>query len=491
MEPSQPTSLSNPPREPSTPSTPLGASLATNLANYTLRNPRSLRAYNDSCQHLPGGNTRTTLHSSPFPLTFASGASCTLTTLDGDTYTDFLGEYTAGIYGHNHPIIHAAITSALDRGWNFGGTNAYEKQLARLVCERFAPAIETVRFTNSGTEANTCALAAAIAYTRRDRVLVFRGAYHGSTLAFPASTHSPDSKSPRTLNLPNHFLLAPYNDIPTTRALLAAQPPHTLAAILVEPMLGSGGAIPGDPPFLRFLRAAATESGALLIFDEVMTSRLGYRGLGHKLGIRPDLMTLGKWVGGGMSFGAFGGRREIMAMFDPRSGVLSHAGTFNNNVVSMSAGVAGLGVLDEEVLGRLNALGERTRALVEGVLRKHGVVRDEGVPSTADDDKEANGFVPNGNVYHHHHLLSEDDGRRPKMYITGLGSLMHIHFTGPDRDVLQALFFHHMLEENIYVPQRGFIALSIEIRLRHVGAFAAALERFVVRFGRALVFGGE
>ncbi len=192
-----------------------------------------------------------------------------------------------------------------------------------------------------------------------------------------------------------------------------------------------------------------------------------------------------------MSFGAFGGRREIMAMFDPRSGVLSHAGTFNNNVVSMSAGVAGLGVLDEEVLGRLNALGERTRALVEGVLRKHGVVRDEGVPSTADDDKEANGFVPNGNVYHHHHLLSEDDGRRPKMYITGLGSLMHIHFTGPDRDVLQALFFHHMLEENIYVPQRGFIALSIEIRLRHVGAFAAALERFVVRFGRALVFGGE
>jgi len=473
-------SHSTPHREPSTPSNPLEASLATNLANYTLRNPLSLRAYNDSCQHLPGGNTRTTLHSSPFPLTIASGASCTLTTQDGDTYTDFLGEYTAGIYGHKHPTIHAAILSALDRGWNFGGTNVYEKQLGRLVCERFAPTIELARFTNSGTEANMCALGAAMAYTRRTHILVFHGAYHGSTLSFPFSAHHSPTKA--SLNLPHQFVLATYNDIAATRAVLDAVPPNALAAILVEPMLGSGGAIPGDHAFLRFLRASATESGALLIFDEVMTSRLGYRGLGHKIGIRPDLMTLGKWVGGGMSFGAFGGSREIMGMFDPRSGILSHAGTFNNNVVSMSAGVAGMEMLEEEVLDRLNGLGERMRGLVEGVLRKHDVLKDESSapssPSTA-----INGTTVNGD--HHHLSWSEKQG--PKMYITGLGSLMHIHFAGSDKDILQALFFHHMLEEDIYMPQRGFIALSIEIRLRHVEAFVGAVEKFVVRFGRALV----
>lgn len=193
-----------------------------------------------------------------------------------------------------------------------------------------------------------------------------------------------------------------------------------------------------------------------------------------------------------MSFGAFGGRREIMGMFDPRSGVLSHAGTFNNNVVSMSAGVAGLGVLDEGVLDRLNGLGERMRGLVEGVLRKHGVLREE-LSARKEEAVEVNGngSTPNGN-HHHHHLSSSSssssESHTPKMYITGLGSLMHVHFAGPDKDVLQALFFHHMLEENIYMPQRGFIALSIEIRLRHVEAFVNAVEKFVVRFGKALVW---
>lgn len=458
------------------PLNPLEASVAASRAHYTLRNPLSLRAYNDSCQYLPGGNTRTTLHSSPFPLTFASGSSCTLTSIDGDVYTDFLGEYTAGIYGHNHPVIHRAITDALSHGWNFGGTNMYEKQLARLVCERFAPAMETVRFTNSGTEANMVAIGAAMAYTRRTRILVFSGAYHGGTISFPAGqTHMPKL----SMNLPHQFVLGKYNDIEATRAVLAHVEPHSLAAILVEPMLGSGGAIPGDYAFLTFLRDYATENGALLILDEVMTSRLGYRGVGYKLGIRPDLMTLGKWVGGGMSFGAFGGRREVMGMFDPRAGMLSHAGTFNNNVVSMAAGVAGMGVLDEEVIDRLNALGERMKGLVEGVLRKHGVVADDTPPT-----EDADSCISNG-TQNHRSSASESTG--PKMYITGIGSLMNVHFAGPDKDVLQALFFHHMLEEDIYMPQRGFIALSIEIKLRHVEAFTAAVERFVLRYQKALV----
>ena len=133
-------------------------------------------------------------------------------------------------------------------------------------------------------------------------------------------------------------------------------------------MLGSGGAIPGSLPFLRLLKEYSSSHGALLILDEVMTSRLSYSGLGHKLGIEPDLMTLGKWVGGGMNFGAFGGRREIMRMYDPQSGSLVHAGTFNNNILSMAAGCAGCGILDQGTTDRLNDLGESMKASVQKVI---------------------------------------------------------------------------------------------------------------------------
>lgn len=128
-------------------------------ATYREHNLISLQAYESSCKHLPGGNTRTVLHAMPFPLTFASGNGSTLESVDGHTYVDFLGEYTAGIYGHKNPIIRAAINKALDNGWSFGGNNLHEKELASLICERFSPTMELVRFTNSGTEANMMAVA--------------------------------------------------------------------------------------------------------------------------------------------------------------------------------------------------------------------------------------------------------------------------------------------------------------------------------------------
>jgi len=412
---------------------------------------------------MPGGNTRTVLHSSPFPLTFTSGSDAYLWSLDDDRYTDFLGEYTAGIYGHNNDKIKKAVTDALNRGVNFGGSNLHERKLAKIVCERFSPTMELVRFTNSGTEANTCALAAALAFTGKSKILVFEGAYHGSTLMFP--THAPHAN----MNLPHDFLIGTYNSVPTTRTLLSSLPPNTLAAILVEPLLGSGGAIPGSQSFLRYLRHLATEQNALLIFDEVMTSRLSYRGRGHALGIRPDLMTLGKWVGGGMSFGAFGGRREVMEMFDPRTGTLKHAGTFNNNVVSMAAGVAGCAVLSEGVIDRVNAMGLLLRDKVDLLLARHGI-GDGGAGEGTEEGGE---------------------GRAEKGYriwMSGLGSILNVHFAGPEKEELQELFFHHMLQENIYLAQRGFIALSIEITSAHILQFVNALEKFVVKY--AGLFGG-
>ena len=345
--------------------------LAEAHSTYTHLNPSSLQAHQSARQHLPGGNTRTVLHANPFPITFASGNGCTLTSLDGHTYTDFLGEYTAGIYGHNNATIRAAINEALTRGWSLGGNNIYEKELAKFVCERFTPTMELVRFTNSGTEANMMAVATAMAWTGRNKILVFGGGYHGATLSFRNPSTSKDLAA-KTVNLPHEWVVGTYNDIAQTEQVLSALPPKSLATILVEPMLGNAGAIPGSLPFLQFLRSYASSHGALLIFDEVMTSRLSYRGLGHKLGIRPDLMTLGKWVGGGMSFGAFGGRRDVMEMYDPtKSGGLAHAGTFNNNVISMAAGCAGCKVLDEKTTNRLNDLGELLKEMVTDVIEKH------------------------------------------------------------------------------------------------------------------------
>ena len=343
--------------------------LAQAHSTYTHLNPSSLQAYQSARQHQPGGNTRTVLHANPFPMTFASGNGCTLTSLDGHTYTDFLGEYTAGIYGHNNATIRAAIDEALTRGWSLGGNNTYEKELANLVCERFTPTMELVRFTNSGTEANMMAVATAMAWTGRTKILVFGGGYHGATLSF---RNAPKGAATKSINLPHEWVVGTYNDIARTEEVLSALPLKSLAAILVEPMLGNAGAIPGSLPFLQFLRSYASSHDALLIFDEVMTSRLSYHGLGRKLGIQPDLMTLGKWVGGGMSFGAFGGRRDIMGMYDPsKSGGLAHAGTFNNNVISMAAGCAGCKVLDEFSTNRLNDLGERLKEMVTDVIEKH------------------------------------------------------------------------------------------------------------------------
>jgi glutamate-1-semialdehyde 2,1-aminomutase len=241
-----------------------------------------------------------------------------------------------------------------------------EAQLAQIVCERF-PAIEKVRFVNSGTEANMIAIGTALIHTGKSKILVFKKGYHGSTI----SSHSADGKP--SLNLPHDFVSAPYNDVPATRAILDALPKDSLAAILVEPMLGSGGCFAGKLEFLQLLRAEATRHKALLIFDEVMASRLSYHGYSDKIGIRPDLMTIGKWVGGGMSFGAFGGRDDIMNIFDPRLGKVEHAGTFNNNVMSMSAGIAGCTLLDEQRIDDLNSRGERMRRAIEAQLADWGV----------------------------------------------------------------------------------------------------------------------
>jgi glutamate-1-semialdehyde 2,1-aminomutase len=410
-------------------------------AAYAQRNSRSHERWLAAAAYLPGGNTRSSLYYEPFPLTFVRGELCRLFDADGHEYLDFLGEFTAGVYGHSDPAIRAAIVSALNQGINLSGHNVFEDRLAQIVCERF-PAIELVRFTNSGTEANLMALAAATVFTGRRRILVFEGAYHGGVLSF-ANRASP-------VNVPHQFVVARYNDIDSALRLVEAHRTD-LAAILVEPMIGSGGSIPADVEFLQALRRAATAEGALLIFDEVMTSRLAPGGRHQAVGITPDLCTLGKYVGGGMSFGAFGGRREVMQQFDPRArGALPHAGTFNNNVITMAAGIAGLtSVFTAEAAQALNARGDALRDRLNQLCRAHGA----------------------------------------RFQFTGLGSLMSAHATDlPIRRpadaaaadaALAGVFFFDMLNRGVYLARKGFIALSLPIGEAELDHFAGAVAGFL------------
>lgn len=420
-------------------------------ARFTAANPNGLAQWQRACEALPGGNTRTVLFYSPFPLTMARGEGAYLWDLDGHRYADFLNDFSAGLYGHSHPVIRQAMAEALEAGLTLGGHNRYEAKLAALICARF-PSIELVRFTNSGTEASLMAVLTARAVTGRKRVLVFEGGYHGGVFYF-APGGSP-------LNLPTDWLIGRYNDIGHSVDLIERNS-DDLAAILVEPMQGAGGSIPGDPEFLGALREAATRAGSLLIFDEVMTSRLGPGGLQGELGVSPDMTVLGKYLGGGASFGAFGGRAEIMERFDPRSTeAFPHAGTFNNNVLSMAAGTAGLEAVFTPAAAReLSARGEALKARLNEIARASGVA----------------------------------------MQVTGVGSLMTVHFgrhageeirsvddlAVADQDA-KALFHLEMLARGQYLARRGLMSLSLALSEDDLDAFAAAAADVLAAHGPLL-----
>src|ERR1700693_4649327 len=229
--------------------------LAEAEARYAVANPESRRLHEERARFMPGGNTRTTIHQPPFPLTIVLGEGARITDADGHEYVDFLGEYTAGLYGHSHPVIVEAIREALADGIVLGAPNRYETALAEAVCARF-PSVDLVRFCNSGTEANLLALSLSRAVTGRSGVLVFAGAYHGGILLFAHGISA--------LNPPFRWIVGQYNDVEGV-ARLVAEHARDLAAVIVEPLQGAAGVIPSDPNFLHALREATTENGVLLI----------------------------------------------------------------------------------------------------------------------------------------------------------------------------------------------------------------------------------
>jgi glutamate-1-semialdehyde 2,1-aminomutase len=421
----------------------IASSVADARAAYVAARPRSRSLHEQALAVMPGGSTRSVLAYGPFPTAMASGTDCRLWDVDGHAYLDLCGEYTAGLFGHSEPRIHAAITKALAAGLNLAAVGEAEVHLARILCDRFT-SMELVRFTNSGTEANLMAITAARAFTGREKIMVFRGGYHGGVLTFPIT-------GPSEVTAPFPVVLADYNDTAGTVALIHAHAAE-LAAVIIEPMLGGGGCIPATPAFLIALRDAAEAAGALLICDEVMTSRMSAGGMQARMGIEPDLTTLGKYVAGGMSFGGFGGRADVMDLFASK---LPHAGTFNNNVLSMAAGRVAMGeIFTADMADTLFVRGEAMRDALNAACA--------GVP----------------------------------MHFTGLGSMATAHFRQAPIDRpyiateaeegLRELFFFDMMRDGLYLARRGMVALSLPVAQSDLDRFVAAVSEFVQSRGPLL-----
>lgn len=375
-------------------------------------------------------------------------------------YTDLTAEFTAGLYGHSNPVILDALNNVLQNiGLSVGATTAQEQLFASEICRRFG--LERIRLTNSGTEANLHALQAAKLFTGKNKVVAFGGGYHGAVLGFKEG-------GPAANNVDkDDWIIAAYNNLDSAVKAIQSE---DVAAVILEGMQGSGGCIPGTAEFLQGIQEAAkkvriikrktgtktdkSQAGVIVILDEVMTSRLTSKGLAGIHGLQPDLKTFGKYLGGGIAFGAFGGRADIMAVYDPRAkNSVAHSGTFNNNTLVTHAGYAGLSKVY--------------------------------TPSIADE------FTEKGNK-----LLArlDDVTRGTKLCFTGMGSVMTSHFVshGPREiqnvfDVkeiqeLKDLFWFELLENGFWVTRRGFIALVLETPQSELDRFVEVVTEFLSKY---------
>ena len=285
------------------------------------------------------------------PLFFKSAKGSILTDVDGRNYIDYIGSWGPMILGHCHEPIVETLKKATENTTSFGAPTELEADIAELICE-MVPAVEKVRMTNSGTEACMSAIRVARGYTNKEKFIKFEGNYHGHADAFLIKAGS----GAITLGVPNSpgvtkgtaqdTLLAPYNDLSAVKKIIEDNP-NQIAAIILEPVAGNMGCIPPKKGFLEGLRSLCNELDIVLIFDEVMTGfRLSKGGASEYYGVTPDMVTLGKIIGGGLPVGAFGGKKEIMDMVAP-VGPVYQAGTLSGNPIAMSCGYTLLKELNE------------------------------------------------------------------------------------------------------------------------------------------------
>lgn len=381
------------------------------------------------------------------PVFFKEGAGAWLTDVDGNQYVDLVGSWGPLILGHAYPPVIAAITEVARRGTTFGAPTDLEVQFAELICAT-VPGVEKVRLVSSGTEATVAAVRLARGYTGKDHILKFEGCFHGAGDPFLVKAGS----GVETLGLPDSpgvpkevaglTLTAPYNDLAAVEKLFSER--KDIACAIIEPVVGNMGVLIPEEGYLQNLQALCRAHGVLLILDEVMTGfRLARGGAAEVYGLRPDLTTFGKVLGGGMPLAAYGGRRDIMSKVAPE-GPVYQSGTLSGNPVAVAAGIATLQALRAPgIYERLDFIGRELEA---------------GLRAEA---KEAN--VP--------------------VTINRVGSMITVFFTeGPVFDYASAKksdtarygrFFHQMLEEGVYLPpsqfEAAFLSLSInEPEVAHI-----------------------
>jgi glutamate-1-semialdehyde 2,1-aminomutase len=334
------------------------------IREYEARTPRSREHFARFRQHLPGGETRTLTHYEPYPVVIARGEGAILVDVDGNEYVDVLNNYTALVHGHAFPPIVEAIARAARDGSAFPAPHPRQLRWAELLTERY-PAVELVRFTNSGTEAAILAARIARRLTGRSRLLLFEGAYHGTGPEFAGEG--------------GDVVRAPYGE--------PAALDESVAAVFVEPFLGSGDVIEGGREFLHALRESARLAGAVFVLDEVQSLRNAFHGVHAELELDPDLVLMGKIVGGGVPVGAVGGSRHVLETTAAgRPGALAHSGTFNGNPLAAAAGVACLEALDAEAIVALNRRAAelaRRLAAAGAVVRRSGSIMQVDAPDPA------------------------------------------------------------------------------------------------------------
>jgi glutamate-1-semialdehyde 2,1-aminomutase len=427
------------------------------LDRYRQRTAQSEAWYQRARRVMPGGDTRTGTFHLPYPIFAERGQGCRLWDADGNEYLDFLNNFTSLLHGHAHPGVHEAMFAQGTQGTVHGTANSLQVRLAELLVER-VPSVEQVRFCNSGTEATLFALRAAKAFTGKSKIMKMEGGYHGShdwvsvAMAPPYETKAKAGLSPGAVA---EVVLGSYNDLDYTAELIRKHRDQ-LAAVIVEPVMGAGGGIVADPAFVRGLREVTAECGVLLVLDEIITFRLGYGGMQEHLGVRPDLTTFGKIIGGGLPIGAFGGRAEVMATYDPtRPGTIAHSGTYNGNAATMAAGIRTLELFPRSAVEELNRKGDALRARLADVLGRSGI---DGI-------------------------------------VAGFGSIMQVHFAAPplrnardaergDRRRLRLLHLG-LLVSGVFGPSRQMYVLSTAMSDDVLAEMAARFEATVGRIAEA------
>jgi glutamate-1-semialdehyde 2,1-aminomutase len=323
---------------------------------FRKQTPKSAEMAKRAERVMPGGDTRTTSYHRPYCLTISHGEGPFIWDIDGNRYVDLLGNYTSLVHGHAYPPIAEAIANAARQGTAWPARSEPQVQLAELLCERVR-SVERVRFCNSGTEAGMLAVHVARRLTGRKYILMARYGYHGSYDDLELGLAGQDGE--RTL-------LADFGEVTSFEALLTERGSE-IAAVFLEPVLGSAGVVAPPPAFLELVGEAAHRAGALFVIDEVITLRLAAGGAQEIFEVRPDLTMMGKIIGGGLPVGALGGRAEIMAAFDPRDrGAIWHSGTFNGNPATCAAGLASVRELTPERIAKME---QQAKKLAEELKR--------------------------------------------------------------------------------------------------------------------------